>query len=213
MRKSVKEFAGLVRDSLEITEPIYEFGSLRVSGQETFADLRPLFPDKEYIGADMRKGLGVDTVLNLHDIDLPAESVGTVLCFDTLEHVEFPHTAMEQIYGILKRGGIVVISSVMNFRIHDYPCDYWRFSPEAFKSMLKPFTSSWVGHAGLENFPHTVVGIGFKGELPSLSGFEERYKRWQHQHFRQNHMSVFKRIRKLITPPLLCKSSRRALGL
>jgi hypothetical protein len=57
----------------------------------------------------------------------------------------------------------VVLSSVMNFPIHDYPYDYWRFTPEAFKSILKPFSSAFVGFAGTDDFPHTVVGIGFKG--------------------------------------------------
>jgi ubiquinone/menaquinone biosynthesis C-methylase UbiE len=83
----------------------------------------------------MRDGPGVDKLLNLHDIDLPSESVGTILCFDTLEHVEYPHRALEQIYRILKPDGIAVVSSVMDFPIHDYPYDYWRFTPEAFKSI------------------------------------------------------------------------------
>ncbi len=162
MRQVVKDFAAIVSGLLPIEEPVYEFGALRVAGQEEFADLRPLFAGKEYVGADMREGLGVDKVLDLHTIDLPDASVGTVLCLDTLEHVEYPHTAMREIHRILKPNGIAVISSVMLFRIHAYPYDYWRFTPEAFRSLLKPFTSAFVGYAGEENFPHTVVGVGFK---------------------------------------------------
>ncbi len=126
-------------------EPIYEFGSFQVPEQMGFADLRPLFHDKEYLGCDMREGPGVDKVLNIHALDLPPESVGMVLCFDTLEHVEYPRTALEEIHRVIKPGGIVVISSVMNFPIHDYPYDYWRFTPEAFKSILKPeFTEKYT---------------------------------------------------------------------
>ena len=83
----------IAAESLPIRGPVYEFGSLQVPGQEGFADLRPLFPDKEYVACDMRTGPGVDQILNLHGIDLPPESVGTVLCLDTLEHVEYPRTA------------------------------------------------------------------------------------------------------------------------
>lgn len=165
MRESIKQFVKICAETLPISEPIYEFGSLQVHGQEGFADLRPLFPGKKYIGADMREGSGVDIVLNLHHINLSLESVGTVLILDTLEHVEFPRKAIEEIYRILKPCGILIISSVMNFPIHDYPYDYWRYTPEAFKSLLKPFTFSFVDLAGESNFPHTVVGIGFKASI------------------------------------------------
>ena len=42
----VKQFVKIVAETMAITEPIFEFGSLQVSGQEGFADLRPLFPNK-----------------------------------------------------------------------------------------------------------------------------------------------------------------------
>lgn len=50
MRESIKQFVKVVADTLPILEPIYEFGSLQVPGQESFADLRPFFPSKEYVG-------------------------------------------------------------------------------------------------------------------------------------------------------------------
>ena len=89
MRQSVKEFVKICADTFFIPEPICEFGSLQVPGQVGIADLRPLFPNKKYVGADMREGPSVDVILNLHNIDLPTESVGTVLMLEILEHVEF----------------------------------------------------------------------------------------------------------------------------
>ena len=56
MRESIKQFVKVVADKLPILEPIYEFGSLQVPGQESFADLRPFFPGKEYIGCDLKRG-------------------------------------------------------------------------------------------------------------------------------------------------------------
>jgi len=150
----------------------------------------------------MREGPGVDKLLDLHDIDLPSESVGTILCFDTLEHVEYPHRALEQIHRILKPDGIAVISSVMDFPIHDYPYDYWRFTPEAFKSILKPFADSFVGFAGREDFPHTVIGMGFKGVLPSLSEFNRMYEEWKALQMPQETGTSLKRIVKFLTPPI-----------
>jgi SAM-dependent methyltransferase len=213
VRQIIKDFVFIAAKDLPIGEPIYEFGSLQVPGQEDFADLRPLFHDKRYVGADMREGPGVDKILDLHDIDLPSEHVGTVLCLDTLEHVEYPHRALEEIHRILKSDGTAIISSVMNFPIHDYPYDYWRFTPEAFKSLLKPFAASFVGFAGSEDFPHTIIGIGFKSSSPPLSEFEISYKEWKTSQEIRARIPVLKLIRKLITPPILSRKSRKLLGL
>jgi len=179
MRNSIKKFVRICAETLPILEPLFEFGSMQVPGQEGFADLRPLFPGKKYVGCDMRGGLGVDKILNLHKIDLPSSSVGTVLILDTLEHVEFPHIAMAEIYRILRPNGIVIMSSVMCFPIHDYPYDYWRFTPEAFKSLLGNFTYAFTGFAGQKRFPHTVVGVGFKGSASSMTQFLEKYANWK----------------------------------
>lgn len=202
MRQSIKDFVSIAAAALPIGEPIYEFGAFQVPGQEGFADLRPYFPRKEYIGVDVREGLGVDKLLDLHNIDLPSGSVGTVLCFDTLEHLEHPLEALKQIHRVLKPDGVAVIGSVMNFPIHDYPRDYWRFTPEAFGLLLKPFAGSFVGSAGRKDFPHTVVGIGFKGALPCLREFNRQYKQWQSSHIFQERGSLFKQTVKLLAPPI-----------
>jgi SAM-dependent methyltransferase len=139
MRKTIINLIDIISKTLPVYEPIYEFGALQVPGQEAFTDIRAMFPDKKYFGCDMRMGPRVDLILNLHNIDLPSETASTVIALDTFEHVEYPYKAMAEIYRILKPDGMVILSSVMNFPIHDYPYDYWRYTPEAFKSLLKQF--------------------------------------------------------------------------
>lgn len=207
MREIIKDMVAIAARTLPIEEPIYEFGSLQVPGQEGFADLRPFFPGKKYVGTDMREGIGVDMLLNLHKIELSAESVGTAICLDTLEHVECPHRALSEIHRVLKPNGIAVISSVMDFPIHDHPYDYWRFTPEAFRTLLKPFTGSFIGYSGKEDFPHTVIGVGFKGTVPELSAFYSEYKKWKNRHDKPHN-----RLRQtaiLLTPPILVPLLRR----
>jgi len=179
VRALVKEFVRLVAETLPVPEPIYEFGALQVPGQEGFADLRPLFPGREYVGCDLRPGPGVDRVLDLHHIALPDETAGTVLLLDTLEHVERFWVALEEVRRILRPGGLLLLSSVMDFPIHDYPADYWRFTPEGFRALLRPFEPSFVGYAGEADAPHTVVGWGYRGGEESLEAFLPRYRRWQ----------------------------------
>jgi len=202
MRELVKEFVKIVAETLPVGEPIYEFGSLQVPGQEGFADLRPLFEGKEYIGCDLQEGPGVDRVLDLHNIELSAGTAGTALVLDTLEHVEFARRAVEELERILKIDGILVISSVMKFPIHSYPCDYWRFTPEGFRSLLRVFDSSFVDFAGDGLFPHTVVGIGFKGavSVEQMHEFSARIEGWK-KRWRRPPGKIRKCLTKLVTRP------------
>ena len=212
MHERLNQFVGITASHLPFHSPIYEFGAFQVPGHEKW-DLRPLFPNFDYVGTDMREGPGVDKVLNLHRIDLPSESVGSVLCLDTLEHVEYPHQALSEIHRILSPTyGMAVISSVMNFPIHDYPYDYWRFTPTAFESLLKPFKHSFVGFAGNERFPTTVVGVGFKGDAPDLSAFKENYQKWRKAQM-YDLINVIRKITPPVLLPLLAGSYLKLMGL
>jgi SAM-dependent methyltransferase len=212
MRESIKQFVQLSAETLPVVEPVYEFGAIQVPGQEEFANLRPFFPGKEYVGTDMFKGPGVDVVLNLHEIDLPEDSIGTALVLDTLEHVEFPRKAMEEVFRVLKPDGIAVISSCMNFPIHGYPYDYWRFTPEAFKSLLRPFASSFAEMAGDQKFPEIIVGVGFKGAVSDevMAGFLSRAEPWKKRWSRPGVVdysgSIWRKRFKDLTPPILFRA-------
>ena len=180
MQKHVRRFVELVADTIPLSEPIYEFGSLQVNNNPSEEDLRTLFGDVDYVGCDCREGPGVDRLLDLHNIDLPDKTAGTVIVMDTLEHVEYPRRAVQEIHRILKQDGIVVISSVMNFPIHSYPNDYWRFTPEGFRSLLQIFDQNFVGSCGEDtNFPQTIAGIGFKGKKVDLQEFDKAYLKWE----------------------------------
>ncbi len=182
MRKDIRRFVQLANETLPLQDVIYEFGALQVAGQPEVEDLRSLFPGRPYVGCDMRPGPGVDKILNLHNLDLEESSVGSVICMDTLEHVEYPREAVREIFRILGDDGIAVLSSVMNFPIHGYPQDFWRFTPEGFRSLLNCFDDCFVGYYGHDDFPHTVVGLGFKGQQPpELSDFRQRYEQWRHR--------------------------------
>jgi SAM-dependent methyltransferase len=205
MRESIRQFVNICAETLPITEPIYEFGALQVPDQVGFADLRPFFPGKEFYGADIRSGPGVDFILDLHKIDLPSESVGTVLCLETLEHVEFPWRAVAEMHRILRSDGILIMSSVMNYPIHNNPSDYWRFTPEGFKSLLQPFAVAYVNYAGMSHFPRTVLGIGLKEAAPeaTLDLLEEKLQEWKKLHSKEEFPGWLKRSKELFVPPIL----------
>jgi hypothetical protein len=195
VRDNVKAFVRDVAELFGAPEPVYEFGSLQVAGQEGYADLRPLFPGKAFVGCDLRQGIGVDRIEDLMRLSLGDETVGTVLILDTLEHVENCHVAMQEVYRIVKPEGVVAISSVMLFPIHEYPSDYWRFTPEAFRLLLRPFQTAFVSYEGKPEIPHTVFGVASKSRLPDEAVAEYLRRRKQAESTEDPVLSALERER------------------
>lgn len=178
----IRRFVQDLQAAQTMPAPVYDFGSMLVEDDQD-GDLRPLFPGVPFTGVDMRPGPGVDAVMDLRELELEDGVVGTALCLDTLEHCEDPPQACRELARVTADGGICVIASVMLFGIHAYPSDYFRFTPEAFRSMLgQGFDDVWVAGVGHPGFPSQVVGVGVKGRelelgtLPSLAEAQRHYE-------------------------------------
>jgi SAM-dependent methyltransferase len=183
MRDHNKAFCSLVAETLDCPGPVYEFGSYQVEGQEGYANLRELFATKTYVGCDMRPGPGVDRVEDVTAISLPDGSAGTVLCIETFEHVFAVSKAFDEVFRLLKPGGIFVITSPLNFRIHGYPDDYWRMTPSCLRRHVSPYAARVTGYQGYHAFPHTVMGVGLKAPVAHdcaarLEQLVEAYRAW-----------------------------------
>jgi SAM-dependent methyltransferase len=167
MRDHNKAFCRLVAESFACAGPIYEFGSYQVEGQVENADLRSLFPGREYVGCDMRPGPGVDRVEDVSALTLPDASASTVLCIETFEHVFEVRRAFDEVFRVLKPGGLFVITSPLNFRIHGYPDDYWRMTPNCLRRLMSPYAARLTGAQGYHKFPHSVMGLSIKAPAPA----------------------------------------------
>ena len=158
----IRRFLVELIEQIDLPDPVYEFGSLQVKDDQD-ADLRPLFAGRGFVGTDMREGPGVDRVEDLRALTLSDGEVGTALCLDTLEHCEDPPQACRELTRVTADGGVCVVSSVMLFGIHAYPNDYFRFTPEGFRSLLSGFDDVWVCAIGHAAIPTQVIGVGAKG--------------------------------------------------
>lgn len=163
MTPNVRRFVEVIAKSPVIKDPIIEIGSYLVPGQRSLANLRDLFSTHRYIGCDVRRGPGVDRVENAENLSFKNKTIGTVLMLETIEHVENYIRAIEEIHRVLKSDGLVILSSLMNFQIHAYPRDYWRFTPLGFEFLLRRFPVRVIGFQGEDkNHPTNIFGIGFK---------------------------------------------------
>src|SRR5262249_12985965 len=160
----------------DLPAPILEIGSYQVVGQEEIAELRTLFPGKDYIGIDMRPGPGVDQVADVEDLPYPTGSIGTVIAMSTFEHVPRFCRGFEKLYRVLRPDGAALISCPFYFHIHNYPSDYWRFTPEAFDLLLNDFPHRILGWHGAAKRPANVWALAFRENRPVAVAQFDRYR-------------------------------------
>jgi SAM-dependent methyltransferase len=169
--------ARAVAGSFDLPGPILEIGSYQVEGQEAIADLRSLFPGKEYIGIDMRAGPGVDLVEDVEWLTLPDASVGTVLALSTFEHVPHFWRGLEEVRRVLRPGGALLIACPFYFHVHSYPSDYWRFTPMALELLLEDYPHKLIGWQGPDTRPANVWALAFREGRGPIS--EPEYARYR----------------------------------
>jgi len=85
MRDNVRHFLQLVTEVLDVPGPVVEIGALQTEQQEDYADMRPFFGDRLFLGCDMRAGAGVQCLADAHRLPFRNDALGTVLLLDTLE--------------------------------------------------------------------------------------------------------------------------------
>lgn len=162
MDQYTRDFVSLLLDQFELPGPIWDIGSYCVPGQEELGNLRDLFKGRDFVGVDMREGPGVDLVENVQNLKAEDESVGTILCLNTMEHVCQVFDAAREMQRVIKPGGVLVIQAPFNFPIHDFPGDYWRFTPQALEVLTEGFETRLVGSQGYELKPRMSFVVAFK---------------------------------------------------
>src|SRR2546427_4023809 len=169
MRDNVKAFVAFAARFFDVPAPIVEIGSLQTSGQEGYADLRALFPGKEYHGCDLMPGPGVDRIEDSEHLSFPDASVGTIVAADSLEHVANPFHAVAEMHRVVAPGGMVIVATPFIFPIHHQP-DFTRFTPEGMAHLLSEFPVAVVFSQGDAQWPHTVYGLAAKADVAADPG-------------------------------------------
>ncbi len=132
---------------------------LEVGAYDVNGSVRPIVEalgPKSYLGVDLMAGPGVDEIA---DCGALVETFGdaafdVVVTTEMLEHVEDWKTCVLNLAGVTAVGGLLVVTSRSpGFPYHEYPSDYWRYTPEMLGSILRA-----VGLEVLECFPDPDPG-------------------------------------------------------
>lgn len=171
LSKIIKVIAGVISPP----KKVLEIGSWLEPNQAEYANLRPYFPDSQYIGIDMRPGLGVDQVINADKLPFADGTFDLVLCLETLEHADKPWLVAGEIERVVKKSGLAIISSQQNFPIHSYPSDYFRYTPYGMSSLFSFASKLLVSFSPAfdqeyNKNPQAVILIASKTKNPTLFG-------------------------------------------
>ncbi|TXH59108.1 MAG: methyltransferase domain-containing protein [Desulfurellales bacterium] len=110
---------------------VIELGSLDVNG--TIRDQVAVLKPTEYVGVDLRGGAEVDVVCDVCSGFL-RDYYGQfdfVISTETLEHVQSWPLFVHEMKRLATPGGHLLLTCRgPGFELHEYPGDYWRFTPD-----------------------------------------------------------------------------------
>jgi SAM-dependent methyltransferase len=90
----------------------------------------------EYTGVDWEQRPGVDIVASGAELPLPDASYHCVICSQVIEHVQYPHTTIAEVFRVLVPGGLALVSTHGLFRYHPNPDDYWRWTHKGLEELF-----------------------------------------------------------------------------
>ena len=137
MREAVIQYVKWVIERFPYQEPVLD----TCAGWEPNF-YQPLFPGKRYIKQDMTdfNPACIDIICDIADMKpISNESIGLVLNLESLEHLPYPQRAIDEIHRVLRPNGLLILTTVMHFKIHRAPKDYWRFTPDGIELLLNRF--------------------------------------------------------------------------
>lgn len=91
----------------------------------------------EYLGLDIEDSEHVDHVLSEDGTSsLSDNTADIVLSSQVLEHVPNPELYLNEVHRILKKGGLLFLSTHGHMIYHPVPEDYWRWTHEGLRKKL-----------------------------------------------------------------------------
>lgn len=82
---------------------------------------------------------GPDIIGDICDYDFGNSEYDRVILSEVLEHLHSPKDGLKNIYGVLRPGGRLILSTPFALPIHDSPVDYFRFTRYGLEMLLQDY--------------------------------------------------------------------------
>ena len=79
----------------------------------------------------------IDVVGSVDRLPFDSNVFDTIICTQVLEHVKKPQLVLNELFRVLKPGGVVCISAPQGWGVHQAPHDYFRFTCYALSYLLR----------------------------------------------------------------------------
>jgi SAM-dependent methyltransferase len=97
-------------------------------------------PGATVICTDIEDGPGVDIVADAQDMpQIPSESADGVFLVSVLQHIPAPQKAIDEVFRVLRPGGILYVNVPFIFVYHRDPEDFNRFSVQGLEFLCSRF--------------------------------------------------------------------------
>ena len=92
-----------------------------------------------YIGVDITSDSLADVLASCENLPFKSASFDFCLFTQVYEHVSAPRQTAREVFRVLKENGILLLSTHAVAPVHNYPADYWRWTDQGLKMMLKEY--------------------------------------------------------------------------
>ncbi|MBW2183956.1 MAG: class I SAM-dependent methyltransferase [Deltaproteobacteria bacterium] len=89
-----------------------------------------------YFGVDVANARA-DVIADAKSLPIKSATLEVVMCNHVLEHDPEPNKIVEEIYRILIKGGVLIMSAPQMARLHGEPDDYYRFTKWGLEFLLE----------------------------------------------------------------------------
>ena len=111
----------------------------------------------DVINIDVYPFLGVHVAADAQKLPFKNSSCDAVICEVSLEHIKDPVLAVQEMRRVLKNGGLIYITLPFIQGFHNSPSDYYRWTKEGTRELLKDFKEKELGIFGGPTYAFTSI--------------------------------------------------------
>jgi len=113
-----------------------------------YSSYKKHIPYTKYLTLDIDKESKPDICCDIHNIKWGSDYFDAVIAIEVLEHLLHPEEAVNEIWRVLKPGGICILSTRFIYPYHPGPKDYYRFTWDSLTHLFRKFNRVEIYHHG-----------------------------------------------------------------